>query len=106
MFDPISHSDWVIGEVVRLNGPAYACPRLVLALLPDCKGMYSPHDLASLLVPQRLVPQLLVVAIGFAVAYMLSLLVPAIRAEVFSFRELPRQFALVKRPEKGDNLSL
>jgi O-antigen/teichoic acid export membrane protein len=41
-----------------------------------------------LIAPQRIVSQLLVTALGFAVCYSLSLLIPPIREEVMSFRTL------------------
>ena len=45
----------------------------------------------------RPVPQLLVTALGFAGTYLLSLLIPRVRREILSFRDLASHFAFLKQ---------
>ena len=46
---------------------------------------------------KRPVPQLLVTALGFAGTYLLSSLIPRVRGEILSFRDLAREFAFLKQ---------
>ncbi len=81
---------WVLkfafrGTTLNLQrlGQALLCPislALAAASLAEC-ALY-------VVTPQRIVTQLTVVALGFAIAYSLSLLLPAVREQVMSFREL------------------
>lgn len=64
-------------------GRAILCP-VSLSLAGIASGECALH----LLAPQGILSQLLVVALGFAVAYSLSLLLAATRREVMSLREL------------------
>ena len=47
--------------------------------------------------PQRLGSQLLVAALGFATAYLLSILIPSVRSEVMSLRELLGELSLSRQ---------
>ncbi|HXZ39877.1 MAG TPA: lipopolysaccharide biosynthesis protein [Terriglobales bacterium] len=51
-------------------------------------GVFSAELALRLIAPQRIVSQLLVVALGFAAAYSLSALIPAVREEALSLRGL------------------
>ncbi len=48
----------------------------------------------SLMAPARIISQLLVVALGFGVAYSLSAIVPSVRKEIMSFRGLLRELRM------------
>ena len=51
-------------------------------------GICSAKLALYLIVPQRIIPQLAVTALGFAAAYSLSLLIPSVREEVMSLKQL------------------
>ncbi len=51
-------------------------------------GVASAEIALHLIAPQRIISQLLVAVLGFAVAYSLSALIPRVREEVMSFKEL------------------
>ena len=59
-------------------------------------GVFFAELALHLIAPQRVVSQLLVVALGFAAAYSLSALIPAVRDEVMSFRKLLSELRLSK----------
>jgi PST family polysaccharide transporter len=71
----------------RLNlhrlGQAIRCP-IALSLA----GVFSAELALHLIAPQRIVSQLLVVALGFATAYSLSALIRPVREEAMSLRSL------------------
>jgi PST family polysaccharide transporter len=81
---------WVLkfafrGTLLTLQqlGKAIVCPiSLVLA------AVFLAEVALHVAAPQRIVTQLTVVALGFATAYSLSLLIPAVRKQVMSFMEL------------------
>ncbi|HTS12534.1 MAG TPA: lipopolysaccharide biosynthesis protein [Candidatus Limnocylindrales bacterium] len=64
-------------------GRAFVCP-LSLCLT----GVLVAKLAARLIVPQGVLLQLLVVAVSFATVYSMSALIPAVRAEMFSFKKL------------------
>lgn len=64
-------------------GRAIACP-IGLSLAGVCSAKLALH----VIVPQSDISKLLVTALGFAVALLVSALVPAVRNEVKSFREI------------------
>jgi PST family polysaccharide transporter len=73
-------------------GRAIRCP-IGLALC----GIASAELALRLAAPQRLVPQLLVAALGFAAAYLLSMLVRPVREEAMSLRKLLSELRLTSQ---------
>ncbi|MFZ3215832.1 MAG: lipopolysaccharide biosynthesis protein [Candidatus Acidiferrales bacterium] len=65
---------------LQLIGRALLYP-MVTCLVAVCFGRLA----LRLIAPERIIPQLLVVALGFATAYLCSALIPAVREEVTSF---------------------
>ncbi len=74
-------------------GKALLCP-ISLSIVGGLFAEFTIH----LIAPQRMIPQLLIAALGFAVAYSLSALVPAIRKEMMSLRTLMSEFRPPKQP--------
>jgi O-antigen/teichoic acid export membrane protein len=74
------------------NGTKLSLRRLGRAVLYPIllclAGVASAEIALYLIAPQRIISQLLVAALGFAVAYSLSALIPRVREEVMSFKEL------------------
>ena len=66
----------------------YRCARFRLCLAGVFVGELALH----LIAPQRIREQLLVVALAFAAAYSLSVLIPPVREEARSFRKLLGHF--------------
>jgi hypothetical protein len=72
---------------------------IVCPILLSLAGICSTELVLRPLAPQRIVSQLIVVALGFAAVFSFSALIPSVRKEVMSFRELwgelrfSRQFA-------------
>jgi PST family polysaccharide transporter len=81
---------WVLKYAFR--GTNLTLQRLGQAILPPIAlclaGVVTAELALHLIGPQRIVPQLLVAALGFATAYSLSALIPAVREEISSLREL------------------
>jgi PST family polysaccharide transporter len=81
---------WVLKYAFR--GTNLTLQRLGRAILPPIAlclgGIFSAELSLHLLAPQRIVSQLLVVGLGFAVAYSFSALIPAVRQEIVSLRAL------------------
>lgn len=73
-------------------GAAIACP-IILSLAAVAVGEILLHVIA----PLRTLSQLLVVALGFVVAYSISALVPAVREEVRSFKDLVHELTPSRR---------
>ena len=82
-------------------GKAILCP-ILLCLAGVCLAEAILH----LIAPQRIVFQLLVTALGFAVAFSLSLLIPAVRGEVMSFRQLFGELSSATAVESTEMLQL
>jgi len=77
---------------LRRVGHAIRCPiSLCLA------GVIFAELALHLIAPQRIVPQLLVVALGFAAVYSFSLLMPPVREEIKSLRGLLGELRLSKQ---------
>jgi hypothetical protein len=64
-------------------GHAIVCP-----ILLSLAGLCSTELILRPLAPQSMVSQLIVVALGFAVVFSVSALIPSVRKEVMPFREL------------------
>ena len=90
---------WVLKYAFR--GTNLTLQRLGRAILPPIAlclaGIFSAELSLHLLGPQRMVSQLLVVALGFAVAYSLSALIPAVREEIVSLRALLAEMRLSRQ---------
>lgn len=71
---------------LRRLGQAIGCP-IALCLA----GVFSSELALRLIAPQRIVSQLLVAALGFAAAYLVAALIPRVREEVRSFRDVASQ---------------
>ena len=73
------------GTVLNLKrlGHAILCP-----ISLGVAGVFMAEVALHVVAPQHIVAQLIVVGLGFAAAYTLSLLIPAVREQVMSFREL------------------
>ena len=81
---------WILKSTFRgtnltLNriGHAIVCP-----ILLSLAGICSTELVLRPLAPQRIVSQLIIVALGFAAVFSFSALIPPVRKEVMSFREL------------------
>ena len=81
---------WILKSTFRgtnltLNriGHAIVCP-----ILLSLAGICSTELVLRPLAPQRIVSQLIVIALGFAAVFSFSALIPPVRKEVMSFREL------------------
>ena len=73
-------------------GQAILCPiSLCLA------GVFLAELALHLIAPQRIVSQLLVIGLAFAATYLLSALIPSVRAEVMSFKELSGELGLSRQ---------
>ena len=72
---------------LRGLGRALALP-IALSLGGVLVAKFALHSIN----PQRVIPQLLVVAMGFIVAYSLAALIPPVRAEMMSFKNLLNEF--------------
>ena len=87
---------WILKFTFR--GTHLTLKRLGRALLYPvslCLLSVSIADLAlHLIAPERVLSQLLVVALGFAAAYSLSVFIPSVREELLSFRDLLGAFGL------------
>jgi len=59
-------------------------------------GVLSAEIALYLIAPQRPTSQLLVAALGFAAAYLLSALIPKVRQEALSFRDLANELRFLK----------
>ena len=81
---------WVLKYAFR--GTKLTLRRLGRAILPPVAlcvaGVFSAELCLQLLVPQRIVSQLLVSALGFAAVYLLSALIPSMRDEIRSLSSL------------------
>ena len=75
----------------RLAG-ALVCP-----ISPAVVGIFLAELALWVVTPQRILTQLLVAALGFAAAYLLSLLVPAVRKQLLSLRALADEMHLFKQ---------
>jgi O-antigen/teichoic acid export membrane protein len=90
---------WILKFAFR--GTNLTLPRLGQAILHPialCLGGVVLAELGlHLIAPQRIVPQLLVAALGFAAAYSLSALIPAVREEIISLRGLLGEMRLSRQ---------
>src|SRR5579863_10319891 len=81
---------WILKYAFR--GTNLTLQRLGRAILPPIAlclaGIFSAELSLHLFAPQTIVSQLLIVGLGFAVAYSLSALIPAVREEIVSLRAL------------------
>jgi O-antigen/teichoic acid export membrane protein len=81
---------WVLK--FAFHGTTLSLRRLGRALLwpvvASISGVVVSEVAMLLIVPERIFTQLLVVAVGFALAFLLLALVPAVRSEVGSFKDL------------------
>ena len=79
------------GTVLNLQrlGGAILCP-----ISLGVAGVFMAEVALHVVAPRRIVAQLIVVALGFAAAYSLSLLIPAVREQVMSFKELVGELRL------------
>jgi O-antigen/teichoic acid export membrane protein len=77
---------------LRRLGQAIVCP-VALCLA----AVFSAELALRLIVPQRIVSQLLVAALGFSAAYLLAALIPRIRHEVSFLREVASQVGLFRQ---------
>ena len=77
---------------LRRLGQALLCP-----ISLGVAGVFLAELGLHVIAPQRIITQLLVVAMGFAAAYSLSVLVPAVREQVMSFRELLDELPLSRQ---------
>jgi O-antigen/teichoic acid export membrane protein len=69
--------------------------RAVLIPVSVCLvGVFCAELALLLILPTGILPELLVVALGFAVAYSLSALIPSVKDEIMSFRRLLRELQL------------
>jgi hypothetical protein len=73
-------------------GRALLCP-VSLSLA----GVFLGELALRLVGPRHTLQQLLVVALGFAAAYSLSALIPAVREEIMSFRKLFNELRLSRQ---------
>jgi len=72
--------------------------RALLYPMATCLGSVFFGELALRLVaPERILPQLLVVALGFTAAYLCSALVPSVRNEIISFKSMLSELRLSSR---------
>ena len=87
---------WILKFAFR--GTDLTLPRLGQAILCPISlclaGVLVTKLSLRLIAPQRGLSQLLVVAVGFAVTYSLSALVPRVRGEMLSFRDLLGELGL------------
>lgn len=65
---------------------------LALPIALSVAGIFVAKIALHSINPQRVIPQLLVVGLGFVVAYSLSALIPRVRAEMMSFKHLLNEF--------------
>lgn len=90
---------WMLKRAFQ--GTSLTLPRLGRAILWPITGTLAGIALAEsalqMIAPQHAVSQLVVTALGFAAAYAISLLIPPIRREVVSFKELVGQVKSIKR---------
>jgi len=121
IISPIIVASYVIGLSFGIKGVALSGSLVLLAIFPQVlkfafrgttltlgrlwqailypislclAGVFLGELALHLIAPQRIISQLLVVALGFAVAYSLSALLRAVREEVMSFRRLFRELRL------------
>jgi O-antigen/teichoic acid export membrane protein len=87
---------WILNSTYRGTrltlqrfGGSVICP-VTLCLA----GVLASELALRLIAPQRVVSQLLVAAIGFASAYLLSAVIPRVRNEIMSFRDLAGEFGI------------
>jgi PST family polysaccharide transporter len=94
---------WVLKYAFR--GTNLTLQRLGHSILPPIAlclaGIFSAELSLHLLAPQRTVSQLLVVGLGFAAAYSLSALIPAVREEIVSFGALLTELRLSRQTPKS-----
>ena len=92
---------WVLKYSFR--GTHLTLQRLGEAILPPVAlglaGIFSAELTLHLLAPERIVSQLLAVALGFVVAYLLSALVPATRQEIMSLKALLVEMRLSRQTQ-------
>lgn len=83
------------------QGTSLTLPRLGQAILwpilVGLAGIAFAEGALRVMVPRHVLSQLLAAALGFAVAYSLSLLIPPVRREIVSFKELLGPLRLSKR---------
>jgi O-antigen/teichoic acid export membrane protein len=76
-------------------GEAIMCPTILCIA-----GVLSAELALHLIAPQRTVSRALVAALGFALAYLLSALIPRIRKEIMSFKDLAGELGVFRQPSK------
>jgi O-antigen/teichoic acid export membrane protein len=98
---------WVLKYAFR--GTNLTLQRLGRAILPPVAlclaGIFSAELSLRLLAPRAIVSQLLVVGLGFAVAYSLSALIPAVREEIVSLRALCAELRPARQAPKAPRSS-
>jgi len=90
---------WVLkyafqGTLLNLRRLAAA---LVCPISPAVVGIFLAELGLWVVTPQRILAQLLVAVLGFAAAYLLSLLVPAVRKQLLSLRALSDEMRLFRQ---------
>jgi O-antigen/teichoic acid export membrane protein len=95
----ISMFPWILKFTFRgTNLTLRLLGRALLYPMATCLGSVFFGELALRLVaPERILPQLLVVALGFTVAYLCSALVPSVRNEIISFKSMLSELRLSSR---------
>jgi PST family polysaccharide transporter len=87
---------WVLKYA--FGGTPLTLPRFGQAMLYPTSvclaGVFFAELALHLVAPQHIVPQLVVAAIGFGIAYLLSVLMPSVREEVFSLGKLLSELRL------------
>jgi len=102
----LTMSPWILS--FTFHGTSLSLPKLVRAicypiLLSIIAALLAEGTLHSLH-PQHTIPQLVMTAMAFAVSYLLSLAVPAIRNELLSFRTLLKRSQIISLPIAAEDL--
>jgi len=81
---------WILKFTFRGTALTLGClvQAIVYPISLSLAGVVLAELVLHLIAPQRIASQLLVTVLGFAAAFSLSTLIPAVRQEVMSFREL------------------